>query len=69
MFYRNTMKDNTLHHIKKSLENISTSEHNEEFEIKKPCVITEYNPVEDFNKLLEDGFDTDIGVLYFLLLL
>lgn len=34
----------------------------EELEIKKPCVITAYSPVEDFNKLLEEGIDSKIGI-------
>lgn len=44
------MKNNTLNLVK-----------TEEIEIKKPCVITEYNPVEDFNKYLEEGVNSEIG--------
>ncbi|XP_050440510.1 X-ray repair cross-complementing protein 5-like [Adelges cooleyi] len=29
-------------------------------EIEKPCVITAFSPVEDFNKLLEEGIDSGI---------
>lgn len=65
MFFRNLNKDNTLNHIK-TLENVSTSEHNEELKIKNHCVITEYNPVEDFNTFLENGFNSDIGAVYFI---
>lgn len=36
-------------------------EHDEDVEIKKPCVITAHNSVNEFNKLLEDGVDPEIG--------
>lgn len=52
MFYRNVLNDSF------PLKN----ENNEEEEIKKTCVITAYSPVEDFNKLLEEGIDSKLGI-------
>lgn len=40
---------------------ISKLENNEE-EIEKPCIITAYSPIEDFNKHLEDGIDSETGM-------
>lgn len=61
-------KENNLDHLKTS-QNISTPKYNEELEMKKPCVITEYNPVKDFNEHLENGFDSDIGTVYFFIII
>lgn len=50
-------------------ENPLKFELNEEENIEKPCIISAYNPVDDFNKLLEDGIDSKIGKItnyYFL---
>lgn len=33
----------------------------EKVEIKIPCVITAHNPVDDFNKHLENGVDSKTG--------
>ncbi|CAI6373155.1 unnamed protein product [Macrosiphum euphorbiae] len=32
----------------------------EEFDVSKQCMITPLNPIEDFNKLLKNGFNADI---------
>ncbi|VVC41107.1 Ku70/Ku80, N-terminal alpha/beta,SPOC-like, C-terminal domain,Ku70/Ku80 C-terminal arm,von Willebrand [Cinara cedri] len=48
---------------KKLLKNNVTSKvelGDEKEYIKKPCVISAYNPVEDFNKLLEEGIESNI---------
>lgn len=34
----------------------------EEFDVSKQCMITPLNPIEDFNKLLKNGFNADIGI-------
>jgi len=34
----------------------------EKVDISKQCVITAFNPIEDFNKLLENGFNSAIGI-------
>jgi len=36
-----------------------------EFNFPKECVITELNPIEDFEKHLKDGFDPAIGIYKF----
>lgn len=41
-----------LDHIEKEEEKV---------EIKIPCVITAQNPVDDFNKHLENGMDSETG--------
>lgn len=33
-----------------------------EVENSKQCIITAFSPVEDFNKLLENGFNSAIGI-------
>jgi len=38
---------------------------NEEVDISKQCVIAAFNPIEDFNKLLENGFNSAIGTQKF----
>lgn len=44
----------------------SSLDHNDEEEnLEKSCVITAFSPVEDFNKLLENGIDPEIGGCYF----
>lgn len=40
---------------------IESVEEEEEIEIKEPCVISAYSPVDDFNKLLESGMDSERG--------
>jgi len=37
----------------------------EGLDVSKECVITALNPIEDFNKLLENGFDSTIGIFKF----
>jgi len=37
----------------------------EEVDISKQCVITAFSPIEDFNKLLESGFNSAIGISKF----
>jgi len=51
LFIRNVKNDVILKH-----------ERDEEVEIVKPCIISAYSPVEDFNKLLEEGIDSGIGI-------
>jgi len=34
----------------------------EEFDVSKQCMISPTNPIEDFNKLLKNGFDSAIGI-------
>lgn len=50
---RNLIKD-----IAFKIENV---EEEEEIEIKEPCVISAYSPVDDFNKLLESGMNSERG--------
>jgi len=38
----------------------------EELDVSKQCVITPLNPIEDFNKLLKNGFDSAIGIPTFI---
>jgi len=45
--------------------NTSTFESDEEVDISKQCVITAFSPVKDFNKLLENGFNSEIGIFKF----
>lgn len=45
--------------------NTSKFDCDEEVEISKQCVITAFSPIEDFNKLLENGFNSVIGILKF----
>lgn len=42
-------------------------ENDKEVEIKSQCLITECSPVEDFNKLMEEGLNSNIGKQYSLL--
>lgn len=37
----------------------------EEMDISKQCVITAFSPIDDFNKLLENGFNSTIGINQF----
>lgn len=52
IFYRDVLED----------DNILKLEPNGEIVEEKPCVITAYSPIEDFNKHLEDGVDSAIGI-------
>lgn len=56
-FYRGPIEDN----------NILQSECDEEIDISKQCVITAFSPIEDFNKLLENGMNSAIGISKFVL--
>lgn len=41
----------------------------EDEEIKKPCIISSYDCIKDFNKLLEEGIDSETGIYVYLVLL
>lgn len=47
--------------------NTSKFDCDEEVENSKQCVITAFSPIEDFNKLLENGFNSAIGIPKFCL--
>jgi hypothetical protein len=53
LFNRNVINDSVPLELGNNKEEIKT---------KKKCVITTYSPVEDFNKLLEEGIDPKIGI-------
>lgn len=45
--------------------NILQSDSDEETDLSKQCVITAFSPIEDFNKLLKNGFNSVIGIAIF----
>jgi len=46
-------------------KNIVQFDCDEEIDFSKQCIITAFSPIEDFNKLLENGFNSVIGIAIF----
>lgn len=55
MYYRCPIEDN----------NTLQFDCDAEVDISKQCVITAFSPIEDFTKLLEIGFNSEIGIPIF----
>lgn len=50
-----------VRNVIKDFELKQDSVETEEIEIKEPCLISAFSPVDDFNKLLESGIDSKRG--------